>query len=378
MKKLLFIVAILFPALTFAQSKKPLPSTFDLLIGTYTTGTSQGIYVYRFYAESGKLAYLNQITTDNPSYLCITDDNKFVYSVDEKDKGNGIVNGFTFNAKSGKMALIDSMGSKGTSPCYVSVDKDQKNIFVANYSSGSLAVFPLDKSGAIGPASQVIQDAGKGVNKDRQEGPHVHTAVLDPKEKYLLYTDLGTDKLNVYRYHASKPEPLTPADPSFTSVTPGNGPRHLTFSADGKHVYLLQEMGAAINVYDYDGGKLKETQTITMLAKGFKGDVGAAAIKISPDGRFLYASNRGTANDIVIYTINPDNGQLTYADRASSLGKGPRDFTIDPTGKYLLVANQGSNSIVVYRINKENGKLYGISARLDIGNPVCLKLVPAE
>jgi len=201
---------------------------------------------------------------------------------------------------------------------------------------------------------------------------------LVPNEKYLLYTDLGTDKINIYRYHASKPQPLTPSTPAFVSVTPGNGPRHIVFSNDGKYAYLIQEIGGVITAYDYDNGSLKEIQSVNMLTKAFNGNIGSAAIHISPDGRFLYASNRGNANDIVVYAINPDNGQLTFVSRSPSLGKGPRDFAIDPSGKFLLVANQNSDSIVIYRLDQISGRLIGIVSHIQIGNPVCLKIVPAQ
>ena len=377
MKKLLLIIAILSPIFCFAQKKKPIASTYNLLIGTYTKGTSKGIYVYRFYEQSGKTAYLNEIDdVANPSYLCVTDDNKFIYAVNEGH--NGAVSSFTFEPKGGKMGFINKQETQGADPCYVSVDKDQKNIFIANYSSGSLAVFPVNKDGSIGAIAQHVQDSGTGVNKDRQEGPHVHTAVLSPNEKYLLYTDLGTDKLNIMRYKASKNPPLTPADPAFVSVEPGNGPRHLTFSADGKYVYLVQEMGGLINVYNYDGGKLSQVQSVDMKTPEMKGNIGSAAIKISPDGRFLYASNRGNANDIVEYSINPDSGQLTYVSRASTIGKGPRDFIIDPSGRYLLIANQVGNNIIVYRLDPTSGRPIMIVSQLQLDSPVCLKMVPAE
>ena len=209
MKKFLLIICLLLPVFIYAQKKKKAgPSTYDLLIGTYTNGQSKGIYVYRFYVETGKLAYLNEIDDiNNPSYLCVSANNKFVYSVNENGK-NGLVSAFTFDPKQGKLVLINSQLSGGGGPCYVSVDKDQKNVFAANYGTGSLAVFPVNKDGSLSPASQVIQDQGQGVNKERQEGPHVHTAVLSPDEKYLLYTDLGTDKLNIMRYKASHPQPL--------------------------------------------------------------------------------------------------------------------------------------------------------------------------
>jgi len=378
MKKFLLVLTFAFPVLVYAQHKKTAPTTFDLLIGTYTKGTSKGIYVYRFYAETGKLAYLNEIDdVSNPSYLCVTNDDKFVYAVNEDGK-NGGVSSFTFDPKEGKLVFLNRQSSSGADPCYVSVDKDKRNIFVANYSSGNLAVLPVNKDGSLGPVSQSIQDQGTGVNKERQEGPHVHIAMLSPDEKYLLYSDLGTDKLNVMRYKPSQAQPLSPASEPFVSVTAGEGPRHIVFSNDKKHVYLVTEMGSAVHVFDYNSGKLKQTQSITLLRDGFKGQTAGAAIKISPDGRFLYASNRLETNEISVYAIDPDNGKLIFTQRVTSDGKNPRDFAIDPTGKFLLVANQDSNIIFVYHIDPASGRLFRISSGLGIGNPVCLKFTPAE
>lgn len=379
MKKLLLAIALLSPVLSFAQKKNSAPTTFDVLIGTYTNGnsTSKGIYAYRFYERNGKLAYLSEIDgVSNPSYLCVTDNNKFIYAVNEEKQG--AVSSFTFNPVTGKVVFINKQEVQGADPCYVVADKDRHNIFVANYSSGSLSVFPLNKDGSIDALSQKIQDNGTGVNKDRQEGPHVHMAALSPNEKYLLYTDLGTDKLNVMRYKASKTPPLTPADQPYVKVDDGHGPRHLTFSADGKYVYLLQEIGGFINVYNYDNGSLKLVQSVDMKTPEMNGNVGSAAIHLSPDGRFLYASNRGNGNDIVEYSINPDNGQLTFVSRTSSQGKGPRDFIIDPTGNYLLIANQVGNNIVVYKLDAATGKPTYVISRMEIDSPVCLKIVPAE
>jgi 6-phosphogluconolactonase len=378
MKKLVLILSLLLPVFTYAQKKKAGPSSFDLLVGTYTTGKSKGIYVYRFYVEGGRLAYLNEIDdVANPSYLCVSDNNKYVYAVNEIGK-KGEVSSFTFNAKQGKLAFINKQSSAGADPCFVSVDKDQKNIFVANYSSGALTVLPVNKDGSLSPASQVIQDQGHGVNKDRQEGPHVHMAQLSPDEKYLFYNDLGTDKINIMRYRASRPQPLSPADPASVSVKDGYGPRHIVFSNDKKHAYLVTEMGSAVIAYDYDSGKLKEKQTITLLRDGFTGQTAGAAIHISPDGNFLYASNRLETNEISVYSINQETGELAFVQRESSFGKNPRDFAIDPTGNYMLVANQGSDNIVFYKINKANGKIMRTGQTIEIGNPVCLKFTPAE
>ncbi|MHB8207114.1 lactonase family protein [Mucilaginibacter sp.] len=377
MKKLLLIIALLSPALTFAQHKKTLPSTFDLVIGTYTTGASKGIYVYRFYEDKGRVAYLNEIDdVTNPSYVTASADNKFLYAVNEGPQGN--VSSFTFNGHTGKMVLINKQSTQGADPCYVLEDKEQRNLFIANYSSGSLAVLPVNKDGSIAPLSQLVKDEGSSVIKDRQQGPHVHNVILTDNEKYLMYTDLGTDKVNIMRYKASKNPPLTPADQPFVSVTAGNGPRHMAFSEGDKYLYLVQEIGGVINTYANNNGNLKQIQSLSMLTPEMKGNIGSAAIKISPDGRFLYASNRGNANDIVQYAINPENGTLTFVSRTSSLGKGPRDFAIDPSGKFLVVANQNSDNVIVYHLDPATGKPGIVVTNIQVGNPVCLKFVPAE
>ncbi len=376
MKRFLLFITLLFPVLLYAQKKAP--STYDLLIGTYTKGSSKGIMVYRFYVESGRLAYLSQIEgVSNPSYLCVSKDNHFVYAVNEDGKDGG-VSSFTFQPTDGKLTLLNKQKSAGADPCYISVDDDRKFAFVANYSSGSLAVLPINKDGSLQAPSQVIQDEGKGPDAERQEGPHVHTAFFSPGEKYLLYTDLGTDKLNIMRYHSSKPQPLSPSTPASLSVKPGNGPRHVTFSPDKKYLYLLQEMGSAINVYEFNGGNPKEVQTLKMLPEGFKGTNGAAAIHMTPNGRFLYATDRLDASGLVIYSVNLENGQLTFVGRQSTFGKNPRDFTIDPTGKFLIAANQDSDTIVVYKIDENTGRLAVTNNKLQVGNPVCLKFASAE
>jgi 6-phosphogluconolactonase len=375
MKKLLLIVGLLIPVLGFAQKKWP--KTFDLIIGTYTKGDSKGIYVYRFYEETHKTAYLSEIDDiKNPAYLCVSSNNKFVYSADENDVG-GTVSAFSFDAPNGTLKLINSQPAGG-GPAYVAIDKEQKNVFAANYGNGTLTVLPVNKDGSLAPIIQTIKDEGHGINKDRQEGPHVHAAWLAPNEKYLFYTDLGTDKLNIYRYHASGNPPLTLATPPFVEVTPGNGPRHFDFSADGKYLYLIQEMAAVITVYKVNDEKLTPLQSVNMADPGFRGAVGAADIHVSPDGHFLYATNRGEANEIVAYAINQDNGQLTLIQHYGTLGKTPRNFVIDPTGRYLLVANQNSDNIVIYKINFETGRLNVLPGQIKISMPVCLKMVPVE
>lgn len=376
MKKILILISMLSPVLGIAQKKPVFPKTFDLVVGAYTSGSSKGIAVYRFYTETGRLAYLNQIDgISNPSYLAVSKNNKFVYAVNENDQGE--VSSFSFEPKTGKLTFINKVSTLGGSPCFVSVDKNQKNLFVANYSGGNIAVLPLNEDGSIGAAVQTIKDDGHGPNKERQEKAHVHTAVLSPDEKYVLYTDLGTDKINITKYKGGKNNPIVPANPAFVSVTPGYGPRHLAFSNNKKTMYLITEMGSSVIVFDYNNGKPKQRQDITLLPDGFKGETGAADIHISPNGLFLYATNRGDANDISVFSINQENGELTFIERKPSGGKGPRNFIIDPTGKFLIVAHQNSDNITVWRLDETTGKIMQAVTRIEVGNPVCLQFAPA-
>lgn len=372
MKPSLLLVLIFISCSVFAQKKN---ASYDLLIGTYTGSSgSKGIYVYNFNSKTGEFSYKSEIDgVKNPSYLVISRNNRYVYSVNEVSPGT--ISAFGFNANTGELTSLNQVSSGGNGPAYVTVDDANKFVYAGNYGSGSLSAIPVNKDGSLNGEIQVIQQEGSSIDKNRQGKPHVHAAVLSPDNRYLFTPNLGTDKVNIYKVDASNPQPLTPADPPFVSVKPGSGPRHIIFHPVAKFVYLIQEMGGMITAFDYEDGKLHEKQTVTMLSSDFKGKVGAADIHISPDGKFLYGSNRDDANEIVIYSIDK-NGILKYVNRQSTLGKTPRNFAIDPSGNFLLVANQNSNEIVIFRRNQKNGLLIPTGQKIQIGSPVCLKFVP--
>jgi len=349
--------------------------SYSLLIGTYTkTSTNDGIYVYNFNSQTGEVNLKSKVSgEENPSYLAISKDGKHVYAVNEVR--NGGISSFLFNQTSGELTYLNRVGSGGDSPCYVSVDDKNKYVFAGNYGSGSLAAIPLKEDGSLGTDPQFIQHEGSSIDKGRQQGPHVHCTVLSPDNHYLLTPDLGTDKVSIYQFDASKiSQPLSPAEPAFVSVKAGSGPRHITFHPNSKYAYLIHEMGSMISVFDYKKGQLIEKQTITMLSPDFKGKVGAADIHISPDGKFLYGSNRGNANELVIYSINK-KGLLSYVGRQPAQGKAPRNFAIDPSGNFLLVANQDSNEIIIFKRDKKTGLLTPVGGKIQISKPVCLKFV---
>jgi 6-phosphogluconolactonase len=365
MKKQYFTLFLLL-IFTIGQAQK---DTFNLLIGTYTTGCeSKGIYVYEFNSKTGNFSFKNASeNTVNPSYLTVSQDNKFVYSVNENG-AQSKVSSFDFDSATGKLDFVNSQDSRGADPCYII--NDDKNVIVANYSSGNIAVFGKNSNGSISEAKQVIQHYGKGNNVERQEGPHAHMVHFSPDKKFVLSNDLGNDKVYSYEYDPeSVIETLKVKDS--VSVNPGSGPRHLTFSKDGKYVYLLQELNGALTTFRYSKGKLKKVGETTILAKDFKGTFSSADIHISPDGKFLYASNRGEANDISIFKI-AKSGKLELKGQTSTLGKGPRNFAIDPTGNFLLVAHQYSNNIVVFKRNQSTGMITDTGKRIDLCSPVCL------
>lgn len=369
----------LFPGIMlFLLSQAPLlaQTNYNLIVGTYTKpGKSEGIYVYGFDAKSGETKYKAKATGIlNPSFLAISADNKHVYSVSEGD-GQGMINAFSFDPATGKLTFMNSVSSGGDGPCYVSADNKGKYVFSGNYGGGSLAAIPVKPDGSLSDDIQAIKHTGSSIDKSRQEKPHVHAAVLSPDQKFLLTPDLGTDQVNVYTISGKNSNPLAPASPPFASVKPGSGPRHITFHPNGKFAYLIREMEGAVSVFSYNNGKLTELQSITMLADGFKGNVGAADIHVSPDGKFLYGSNRGDANELVIYAVNPKTGKLTYTGRQSTLGKAPRNFAIDPTGNFLLVGNQDSDEIIIFKRNQKNGLLTDTGKKIEVGAPVCLKFV---
>ncbi|RYE25421.1 MAG: lactonase family protein [Sphingobacteriaceae bacterium] len=379
-KKITFILlGLLLPWFLQAQ-KKPAQRFYHLLIGTYTNGTSKGIYTYKFDAVTGKTTFEHVAEgVKNPSYLTVSADNRFVYAVNESHNPQGdSVSAFKFDAHSGKLTHLNKLATYGNDPCYVSIDKKSKNLFVANYSSGSLTAYALKADGSLGDTLQTIRYAGGSVDTSRQKTAHVHAVVLSPDEKYLMADDLGTDKVYKYAYQPNSKTPLTPAAQPATAVTPGSGPRHLVFSADARHAYLTQEMSALVTVFNYAKGSLDPVQTIPMEEADFKGRNGAADLHLSPDGKFLYATNRGEANDIIVYKVNPTTGKLSFVERKSSLGNGPRNFAIDPTGNFLMVANQNTDDIYTYKINKTTGKLTSAGAKLQLSHPVYLKFVAAK
>lgn len=368
MKRFTFLAAMLLGTQLQAQ-------TYNLLIGTYTnSGKSEGIYVYTFNTLNGQFkpkAVAKGVA--NPSFLTLSPDRKFVYAVNEAGAAS-TASAFKFNGESGDLTFLNKQDSKGADPCHITADA--LNVIVANYSSGSIAVYSRNADGSLSEPKQVIQHTGKSIDATRQTSAHAHMVQFTPDKKFVICTDLGEDLIYIYNYTpASKNNVLTVK--TVIKTNPGTGPRHLTFSPNGKFAYLAHEFNGSITAYSYKNGNLQKIQEISSVDKNFKGKIDAADIHVSADGKFLYESNRGDANAINVFSIFP-TGRVAFASRTSSLGKGPRNFTIDPSGKYLLVANQNSDEVVIFNRNKTTGALTDSGQRIEVGSPVCLVFAPIQ
>ncbi|MBS1948198.1 MAG: lactonase family protein [Bacteroidetes bacterium] len=365
----------LLPALFFAN--KNFSQEYYLFIGTYTNGPSLGIYVYNFNAANNSFQPVDSIASKNPSYMAISPDGKYVYAVNENGADKpGEVSAYTFDKSTGKISFLNKQQSGGTDPCYLSENKNSKWLMVANYSSGTISAIPVNIDGSIGSIAEIIQHVGKSIDPERQEKAHAHSAIFSPDEHYLLCADLGMDKETVYKFDPNNPgRPLTGAKDSSVDVTPGSGPRHIAFSPGKPNVYLIEELSGTIDAFHFINGSLKQFQRISALPENFQGQAGSADIHITPNGRFLYASNRGDANNIAIFSIDPKNSKLKLKGFQDVLGKHPRNFVIDPTGHFLLVANRDTDNIVIFSIDQKTGLLTDTGKQLLISNPVCLKLL---
>ncbi|MFG7111977.1 lactonase family protein [Burkholderia pseudomallei] len=378
------------PAFAQDASAGSAGGVYNLLVGTYTGSGSDGLYVYRFDTDSGRVSPVSSAKAENPSYLVASRDGRHVYAVNELpgDAGpasvRGGVSAFDFDAKTGALKFVNRVSAQGNDPCYLSLSPDGRYLVVANYSvasdpGGSFSVFPVEATGALGAAVLNVHHEGTGPVKGRQDGAHVHSTVFSPDGKYLFVQDLGADKLYSYRYTPDGSRGLIgPTESRYTLAKAGSGPRHLVFGANGRFAYVTNELNASVDVYRYDDGRLAHVETVPMTAPGFAGKVGGGALHLSPDGRFLYATNRGDANDIVIYAVNAADGKLTLVGRQSSLGKTPREFAIDPSGKWLIVGNQDSDSVFVFRRDIASGRLEPNPARIRIDKPVDFKFVPVQ
>lgn len=359
------------------------PREMLVYLGTYTKDSqSKGIYQYRLDLTTGALRPV--ATTEglaNPSFLATDRQRRYLYAVNEmmdfEGKPGGAVSAFAVDAASGRLSPLNQQPTQGGAPCYVTVSQDGKFVLVANYMGGNVTVFPVEADGSLGAAVEHVQHQGKSVNAKRQEGPHAHNVVLDPANRFAFVSDLGIDKIMIYRFDAATGKLQPHATPA-AAMKPGAGPRHLTFHPQGKYAYVISELNSTVTAFAYDpaAGRLRELQTVSTLPAGFAGESFCADIHASPDGKFLYGSNRGH-DSIAAFAINGQTGKLTPAGHTPTGGKWPRNFALDPSGNFLVVANQHTNNVVVYRRDAKTGKLSPAGQPIEVPAPVCVLLAPA-
>ncbi len=347
---------------------------FYLIVGTYTPpkGNGEGISIYKFNSTNGTASFVSKIFAENPSYLTISSNQQFVYSVNQN--GNSKPNeasAFKFDKTSGTLQFLNKESVEGEGPCFITVDKKNKWLFTANYTAGNVSALPINEDGTVGKLAQLIQHKGNSINKSRQSEPHAHTCVFDNKEQFLWATDLGTDKIHRYRFNRKNLTPLLNDTSNYIASKAGNGPRHLAFH--NNNLYVVNELSGTIDLFKQQKNKwalVTSTSTDTTM----KLDKGSADIHLSNDGKFLYVTDRGKYNSISTFSVQK-NGHLIFKGSNSTLGKTPRNFIIDPTNQYVLIANQNSNTIVIFKRDTTTGLLSPTGNEIKVGTPVCLQFV---
>jgi len=368
MKKLLFFAGLLLICLNL-QAQKCI-----VFVGSYNDDkTKEGIYVYELDTVTGSLNRLSSVRGIlNPSFLALSANGKYLYACSETKTVNaGSVSGFAFDREKYALSFINSQKSGGDNPAYVSLHKSGKWIVNANYSGGSVGVHALADDGSIKPDAQVIVYKDSSVVKDRQNQSHIHSSVFSPDGKFIFLPDLGADKIRIYKFESGLNQPLVAGSVPFMKTVAGSGPRHFVFHPNGKFAYCIEELSGTIDAYKYLNGTLDGLQRVAAHTDQYKDNFGAADIHISPDGKFLYASNRGVENNIAMFSIGKD-GKLTSIGYQSTLGNHPRNFSIDATGKFLLVANMISGDLVVFKRDFKTGLLTRIGGETKVVSPSCI------
>lgn len=351
-----------------------------IFVGTYTEpkgSQSEGIYVYQMDSTSGQLTFERVIEgVVNPSFLEIHPHLNFLYAVNEVESFNGQAGGgvsaFSINTTSGELTLLNEQLSHGEHPCFVSIEQTGRFALVANYTGGSVAMLPIKTDGSLGSGTDVIQHSGSSIHPERQTGPHAHCILPDPTNRFAIAVDLGMDKLMIYQMDLEHGKLQLHHE---VNVHAGAGPRHLTFHPNGQYAYLINELDSTVTAYRYhsETGTFDELQIHSALPKDFNGENLCADIHVSPNGKYVYVSNRGH-DSIVCFLIDENTGRLTYVNHVSTDGREPRNFAIDPGGTFLFVANQKTNNIVIFKIDAATGELFKTGHQVKVSMPVCVKV----
>lgn len=358
------------------QTKAGEPLVF---ISAFTTGEKAAIHAFHFNTDTGALKEVHRTDgVENPFFMALSPDHRFLYSIHAKKFGGKEeeqIAAYEIEGRTGGLKLLNRESSRGSASCYLEVDATGRTVLVANYSTGSVASLPVQKDGSLGEAASFFQHAGPSVNPAGKKGPKAHSIVVSPDNRFALAADLGIDQILSYRLDAATAKLSPNSKQPFVKAPPGAGPRHLTFHPNGKRVYVINELKNSVTLFDYEAesGQLTERQTISTLPDGFEGKSHCADLKITPDGRFLYGTNRGH-DSIAAYRIGDDGG-LTRIAIEPSLGKGPQNLAITPDGKWLLCANMPGNSVVMFRIDPQTGGLQPAGEPVSMPMPSCIRLL---
>ncbi len=372
LRTLLFVILAI-------MTTQPHASAQDLLyVGTYSDRGSQGIYVLEFDRKTGKLSERQTLEDkDSPSFLTIHPNGKYLYAVYREGKDandqHGTVTAFAIDPKDGRLSKLNERSSEGAGPCHVSVDPQGQLVYVSNYGEGNLAVYPIGTDGKLGEASDVVQHSGGSVNPDRQQEPHMHSIIPSESGDLIYASDLGIDKIMLYQPDRSSSK-LSAATPPFATSTPGAGPRHFALHPSGKFAFSIEELSSTTAAYAVqESGSLKPVDRATTLPKGASADGNSTAdIHVSPDGKFVYASNRGH-DSIVIYAVDTNSGKLTYVGNEPAGGKHPRNFCMDDRGEFVWVANRDTDNVVVFSRDAVTGKLTPTGNEIKVPAVVCVQ-----
>lgn len=355
--------------------------TEPILFGTgqVLEGQGKGIHAYSFDPEAGSLTelFINE-DIRNPSYLCFDPKREYLYCVNEykefEGKASGAVSAFKIE-EGGKLTFLNQKATQGTDPCHLIVDRAGKNLYVANFASGSVAVFPIQADGALADASCFVQHEGASVDPVRQKGPHAHAVELSNDDRFAFVPELGGDQLIIYKIDVENGTLTLNEKQPFIDLVPGAGPRQVVMHPNSKFAYLINELNSTMTAYKYDAenGTMEEINTLSTLPEGFSGHSSCAEVQISPDGKFLYGSNRGH-NSLAIYAIGED-GSIALTDHAGTGGEIPRNFEIDPSGKFIAAANQDSGNIVMFRRDAATGQLMPTGSVVEVGTPICVRFL---
>jgi 6-phosphogluconolactonase len=350
-----------------------------VFISAFASGDDGAIHAYHLQTETGRLQLVHRTTdVENPFFMAVSPDHRFLYSIHAIAFGgeeHEEVAAYEIDGRTGRLRLLNRQSAHGSASCYLDVDETGKTVLVANYSTGSVASLPVRKDGSLGEASSFFQHEGSSVDPKRQKGPYAHAIVVSPDNRFAFAADLGLDQVLGYRLDSATAK-LSPNRQPFVRTPAGAGPRHLTFHPNGKHVYVINELKNSVTLFDFlaESGMLIERQTISTLPEDFDGTSHCADLKITPNGRFLYGTNRGH-DSIAVYAIG-DDGRLTLVGIEPSLGQGPQNLAITPSGRLLLCANMPGDNVAVFRIDPETGGLKSVGEPVSMPKPSCIMLLP--